>query len=78
MNLPPPGSMRWTAWQKAAVIRAVRTGELTAAEVCTRYLLSEEELAGWQADFDLHGIAGLQQKSLRQRRRPPPPKTRPT
>jgi hypothetical protein len=61
--------MRWTAWQKAAVVRAVRDGVLDAGEVRRRYLLSEEELAGWQADFDRSGIAGLQQKSLRQRRR---------
>ena len=61
--------MRWTAWQKAAVIRAVRNGMLTPAEVRARYLLSDEELASWQADFDRSGIAGLQQKSLRQRRR---------
>jgi hypothetical protein len=69
MNLPPPGTMRWTAWQKVAVVRAVRNGLLTSAEVCARYLLSEEELAGWLADFDRDGLAGLQQKSLRQRRR---------
>ena len=69
MDLPPPGSMRWTAWKKAAVIRAVRNGIITASEVRIRYLLSEEELAGWQADFDRSGLSGLQQKSLRQRRR---------
>jgi hypothetical protein len=61
--------MRWTAWQKVAVIRAVRNGTLSAAEVRARYLLSEEELTAWQADFDRNGLAGLQQKSLRQRRR---------
>jgi len=61
--------MRWTAWQKVAVIRAVRNGTLSPAEVRARYLLSEEELAAWQADFDRNGLAGLQQKSLRQRRR---------
>jgi hypothetical protein len=69
MELPPPGTMRWTAWQKVAVIRAVRNGTLTPAEVRARYLLSEEELAAWQADFDRNGLSGLQQKSLRQRRR---------
>lgn len=69
MDLPPAGTMRWTAWQKVAVIRAVRNGIISASEVCTRYLLSEEELAGWQADFDRSGLSGLQQKSLRQRRR---------
>ena len=69
MNLPPSGILRWTAWQKVAVLRAVRNGVLTPNEVRARYLLSEEELAGWQADFDRNGLAGLQQKSLRQRRR---------
>jgi hypothetical protein len=69
MQLPPAGTMRWTAWQKVSVIRAVRNGTLSAAEVRARYLLSEEELASWQADFERSGIAGLQQKSLRQRRR---------
>jgi uncharacterized protein DUF1153 len=69
MDLPPAGTMRWTAWQKVAVIRAVRNGIITASEVRTRYLLSEEELAGWEADFDRSGLSGLQQKSLRQRRR---------
>jgi len=68
MELPPAGTMRWTAWQKVAVIRAVRNGMLSPAEVCARYLLSEEELAAWQTDFDRNGLSGLQQKSLRQRR----------
>lgn len=71
MKLPPAGAIRWTAWQKAAVVRAVRDGSLDPSEVRRRYLLSEEELAGWQADFERNGIAGLQQKSLRQRRRRP-------
>lgn len=69
MELPPPGTIRWTAWQKVAVIRAVRNGMLTSAEVRARYMLSDEELDGWLADFDRNGLAGLQQKSLRQRRR---------
>ena len=69
MDLPPPGIMRWTAWQKAQIVRAIRDGSLTPAEVLTRYMLSEEELASWQNDFELGGIAGLQQKSLRRRRR---------
>lgn len=71
MKLPPVGAIRWTAWQKAAVVRAVRDGSLDPSEVRRRYLLSEEELAAWQADFERNGIAGLQQKSLRQRRRRP-------
>jgi hypothetical protein len=61
--------MRWTAWQKVSVVRAVRNGILSLAEVRSRYMISEEELAAWQADFERSGISGLQQKSLRQRRR---------
>jgi hypothetical protein len=61
--------MRWTAWQKAAVVRAVRDGVLAPAELRAKYLISEEELAAWQLDFERNGIGGLQQKSLRQRRR---------
>ncbi len=76
MNIPPAGTTRWTAWQKVAVIRAVRNGVLTPAEVRARYLLSAEELAAWQADFDRNGLAGLQQKSLRQRRRHNQPPSR--
>jgi hypothetical protein len=60
--------MRWTAWQKVTVIRAVHNGVLSPAEVRARYLLSEEELAAWETDFARNGIAGLQQKSLRKRR----------
>jgi Protein of unknown function (DUF1153) len=74
MQLPPAGTMRWTAWQKVSVIRAVRSGLLSTADVRARYMISEEELAGWQADFDRAGLAGLQQKSLRQRRRHHRPK----
>lgn len=69
MGVPPTGTMRWTAWQKVAVLRALRDGIISATEVRTRYLLSEEELASWEADFDRSGLSGLQQKSLRQRRR---------
>jgi len=68
MELPSVGTTRWTAWQKAAVIRAVRDGTISIAEICSRYMLSEEELAEWQAAFERNGIAGLQQKSLRRRR----------
>lgn len=69
-TLPPAGTTRWTAWQKAAVVRAIRNGSLSVAEACRRYMLSEEELAGWQSAFDREGVAGLQVKSARPRRQP--------
>jgi hypothetical protein len=61
--------MRWSAFHKAAVVIAIRNGTLSADVVRERYMLSEDELASWRADFDRHGIAGLQVKSMQRRRR---------
>jgi hypothetical protein len=37
----------------------MRTGVITREEACERYLLSDEELTGWEAAFDRSGISGL-------------------
>jgi hypothetical protein len=60
--LPPAGWRRWSARNKAAVVIAVRSGTLGRAEAYECYMLSEEELSGWEDAFDLDGIAGLQAK----------------
>jgi hypothetical protein len=57
--LPPPGTTRWTAWRKVAVVIGVRQGVLTADEARDRYDLSREELADWGEAFDRRGIGGL-------------------
>jgi hypothetical protein len=62
--LPPAGLTRWSAWEKAAVVLAVRSGTLLLSEAYGRYMLSEEELSCWEAAFDQDGIAGLQAKGL--------------
>jgi hypothetical protein len=56
--------MRWSAWEKAAVVIAVRGGSLRLREAYDRYMLSEEEFARWEKAFDQDGIAGLQVKNL--------------
>ena len=38
---------------------AIRTAVITRKEARERYLLSEEELRGWEAAFDRTGIPGL-------------------
>jgi len=68
MKLPPRGTERWTAANKAAVVDALRNGTLSVAEACERYLLTEEELADWQAAFAQGGVAKLQLKSRPRRR----------
>ncbi len=62
--LPQSGLTRWSAREKAAVVLAVRNGTLRLSEAYDRYMLSEEELAQWEAAFDQEGIAGLKAKSL--------------
>jgi hypothetical protein len=57
--LPPVETKRWSCRRKAAVVVAVRAGVLGRQEACERYLLSPEELAGWETAFDQNGIAGL-------------------
>jgi hypothetical protein len=41
------------------VVVAIRTGVITREEACQRYLLSDEELVGWERAFDRSGIPGL-------------------
>jgi hypothetical protein len=63
--LPPADTKRWSSRRKAAVVVAARAGVITREEACERYLLSIEELAGWEAAFDRRGIPGLRVTSHR-------------
>jgi hypothetical protein len=58
-GLPPPTTKRWVVRRKAAVVAAVRSGEVTLEEACRWYQLSEEEFLAWQRAFEIHGLAGL-------------------
>jgi hypothetical protein len=64
-QLPPPGTLRWSAQMKAAVVVAIRAGTLSWEEACTRYMLSDTELASWDDAFKRDGIRGLLMKSRR-------------
>ena len=68
--LPPPETKRWSSRRKAAILVAVRAGVITREEASRRYLLSKEELAGWEAAFDRAGIPGLLAKALHSYRSP--------
>jgi hypothetical protein len=57
--LPPADTKRWSSRRKAAVIVAMRTGAITREQARERYLLSEEELAGWETALETRGIRGL-------------------
>ena len=59
IDLPPPGTKRWVARRKAAVVTAVRSGVISLEEACRRYELSEEEFHAWERANAAYGVAGL-------------------
>lgn len=71
IELPPADTKRWSSRRKAAVVVATRTGLITREDACKRYMLSEEELAGWENAFDKRGIPGLRSSTLLLYRDPP-------
>ena len=69
-SLPPPNTKRWVVRRKAAVVAAVRSGEITLEEVCRCYQLSEEEFLSWERAFEIHGLPGLRVTRTQQYRAP--------
>jgi len=71
VELPPPNTRRWVIRRKAAVVAAVRAGDITLEEACRRYQLSEEEFLAWQRAFEAHGLTGLRATRLQGYRNSP-------
>ncbi|UWQ20284.1 DUF1153 domain-containing protein [Jannaschia sp. W003] len=69
-DLPPPGTTRWVARRKAAVVRGVESGLITMDEAVERYGLSEEEYASWREMISRYGTDGLKTTLLQQFRVP--------
>jgi Protein of unknown function (DUF1153) len=67
-SLPSDNTKRWVARRKAAVVGAVRCGELTLEQACHRYQLSEEEFRSWERAYDIHGLPGLRATRFQQYR----------
>ncbi len=67
-DLPDPGTGRWVASRKAAVIRAIQGGLISSEEAISMYDLSEEELSGWSSLIDSHGEAALKATALQKYR----------
>jgi uncharacterized protein DUF1153 len=68
IELPPPDTKRWVVRRKAAVVVAVRRGQITLEEACRRYQLSEAEFHAWQSALEAHGERGLRATRLQQYR----------
>lgn len=69
-DLPPPDTERWVASRKAAVVKAVASGLITAEEACRRYGLSEEELDSWRLAVARHGEQALRATAVQKYRQP--------
>jgi hypothetical protein len=67
---------RWVTSRKAALIAAIRSGEITLEEACRQYQLSPEEFSGWLAAFEKHGVPGLRVTRLQIYRDKPRSRTR--
>lgn len=66
-QLPAPESartVRWTAARKAAVVKAIGSGDLPRAEALNRYGLTEDELTSWEARHATRGLNALKVKDL--------------
>ena len=50
---------RWTPERKAAVVLAMRSGEVSADELIAAHGLTAEELGCWNLRHHAHGEAGL-------------------
>jgi len=65
-DLPSPRTTRWVASRKAAVVRAVDHGLLSAEEAIRTYSLSEEELNAWRSAVAKFGEKALKTTALQQ------------
>jgi Protein of unknown function (DUF1153) len=72
LELPPTDTKRWVARRKAAIVNAVRNGEMNLEDACRYYKLSTEEFAAWERAIEAHGVAGLRVTRLQIYRDPPP------
>jgi hypothetical protein len=57
-SLPSP-DQRWVASRKAALVAAIRAGQISLEEACRRYQLCPDEFDTWAAAIDKHGVPGL-------------------
>jgi uncharacterized protein DUF1153 len=71
-ELPPSDTKRWVARRKAAIVNAVRNGEMNIDDACRHYMLSTEEFAAWERAIEAHGVAGLRVTRLQIYRDAPP------
>ena len=69
-DLPSPGTRRWVASRKAAVVAGIESGLVSRDWAIATYGLSVEELGSWLDLSRAHGANGLRTTALRKYRQP--------
>ena len=69
-DLPDADTRRWVASRKAAVVRALDAGLISADEAKRRYSLSDEELQAWREAVTRHGEVALKATACQRYRQP--------
>ncbi len=67
-DLPDPGTKRWVASRKAAVVRAVAYGLISQKAAERRYCISAEEFETWVRAVSCHGEKALKATSMQKYR----------
>lgn len=67
-DLPDPNTRRWVASRKAAIVKGVSSGVISAAEVFQIYGLSKEELNEWQSAMHVFGEKALRATAIQKYR----------
>ena len=69
-DLPKPGTRRWVASRKAAVVRGMLYGLITQDEALKKYDVSKEEFQEWLYAVAEHGEAALKATAVQKYRQP--------
>ena len=67
-DLPAKNTMRWLASRKAAVLRGVLYGLISAKAAQERYGISNDEFQEWVKAVSLHGEAALRATAVQKYR----------
>jgi hypothetical protein len=66
--LPAPDIKRWVPQRKADIVSAVRHGQLSLDEACSRYALTVEEFLSWENAITQYGLRGLRISDIQHHR----------
>jgi Protein of unknown function (DUF1153) len=65
-----PAAIRWTAFRKELVVKAIHSRQLSHDVALTVFGLSDEELRSWEARYLAYGARGLKATRIQDYRAP--------